>query len=64
MYIRASEPIGYMYIHFSYFHILKLLFISIYCWYFRYFVGINYMLVGLHVKKEKEKSIMGRGRGQ
>ena len=31
------------------FYILNLLFLSIFCWYFRYFVGTNDMLVGLHV---------------
>ena len=34
---------------FSHFYILKLQFLSIFCWYFRYFVGTNDMLVGLHV---------------
>ena len=34
---------------FLHFHILKLPFLSIFCWYFRYFVGTNDMLVGLHV---------------
>ena len=34
---------------FSHFHILKLLFLLIFCWYFRYFVGTNDMLVGSHV---------------
>ena len=29
------------------FHILTLLFLSIFCWYFRYFVGTNDMLVGI-----------------
>ena len=33
----------------SHIYILKLLFLSIFCWYFRYFVGTNDMLVGLHV---------------
>ena len=33
----------------SHFYILKLPFLSIFCWYFRYFVGTNDMLVGLHV---------------
>ena len=33
----------------SHFHTLNLLFLSIFCWYFRYFVGTNDMLVGLHV---------------
>ena len=32
-----------------YFYILKLLFLSLFCWYIRYFVGTNDMLVGLHV---------------
>ena len=31
------------------FYILKLLFLSIFCWYSRYFVGTNDTLVGLHV---------------
>ena len=31
------------------FYILKLLFLSIFCRYIRYFVGTNDMLVGLHV---------------
>ena len=43
MYMRAS--LG----NFSHFYILKLLFLSIFCRYFRYFVGTNDMLVGLHV---------------
>ena len=34
---------------FRYFYILKLLFLSIFCWYIRYFVGTNDMLVGLQV---------------
>ena len=33
----------------SHFHIQKLVFLSIFCWYFLYFVGTNYMFVGLHV---------------
>ena len=33
----------------SHFNTQKLLFLSIFCWYFRYFVGTNYMIVGLHV---------------
>ena len=47
-------------------YILKLLFLSIFCWYFRYFVSTNDMLVGLHVATNFEmystklwKSIMG-----
>ena len=34
---------------FWYFYILKLLFLSLFCWYIRYYVGTNDMLVGLHV---------------
>ena len=37
--------------NFWYFYILKLLFLSLFCWYIRYFVGTNDMLVGLHVPK-------------
>ena len=44
---------------FSNFYILKLLFLSIFCWYFRYFVGTNDMLVGLHVPTKLRKSIGG-----
>ena len=44
---------------FSHFYILKLLFLSIFCWYFRYFVGTNDMLVGLHVPTKLRKSIIG-----
>ena len=46
MYVYASELR-----HFWHFHILKLLFLSIFCRYNRYFVGTNGpgMLVGLHV---------------
>ena len=53
---------------FSHVHILKLLFLLIFCWYFRFFVGTNDMLVGLHVptnsqmyRQNSEKSIMGGG---
>ena len=35
--------------NFWHFYILKLLFLSIFCRYIRYFVGTNDMLVGLHV---------------
>ena len=42
---------------FSHFYILKLLFLSIFCWYFRYFVGTNDMLVGLHVPTKFRKSM-------
>ena len=44
MYVYASELRK-----FCHFYILKLLFLSIFCRYSRYFVGTNYMLVGLHV---------------
>ena len=51
MYVRASELRK-----FSHFYIVKLLFLSIFCWYFRYFVGTNDMLVGLHIPtKLREK---------
>ena len=50
------------------FYILKLLFLSIFCWYFRYFVGTNDMLVGLHVatnfqmyRQNSEKTLFGGG---
>ena len=48
MYMRASEASELR--HFWHFHILKLLFLSIFCRYNRYFVGTNgnSMLVGLH----------------
>ena len=52
MYMRASELRK-----FSHFYILKLLFLSIFCWYFRYFVGTNDMLVGLHVPTKFRKSM-------
>ena len=51
---------------FSHFHILKLLFLSIFCWYFRYFVGTNDMFVGLHVPTNFQmyrQRIMGGGGG-
>ena len=41
---RASEIRKFLH-----FHILKMLFLSIFCWCFRYFVGTNDMLVGLRV---------------
>ena len=46
-YMRASRTseLG----NFLHFHILKLPFLSIFCWYFRCYVGTNDMLVGLHV---------------
>ena len=52
----------------SHIYILKLLFLSIFCWYFRYFVGTNDMLVGLHVatnfqmyRQNSEKALWGGG---
>ena len=47
MYMRASEASELR--NFWHFHILKLLLLSIFCRYNRYFVGTNCMLVGLHV---------------
>ena len=47
MYMRASGASELR--KYSHFHILKLLFISIFCWKFRYYVDTNDMLVGLHV---------------
>ena len=43
MYMRASGASELR--KYSHFYILKLLFLSILCWYFRYFVGTNDMLV-------------------
>ena len=44
----------------------KLLFLSIFCWYFTNFVGTNDMLVGLHVptdfqmyRQNSEKALLG-----
>ena len=45
MYMRANGASELR--KFSHFYILKLLFLSIFRRYFRYFVGTNYMLVGL-----------------
>ena len=52
------------------FTFLKLLFLSIFCWYFRYSVGTNDMLVGLHVatnfemyRQNSEKALLGGGGG-
>ena len=62
MKIYASElrKFGHFYI------VLKVLFLSIFCWYFRYFVGTNDMLVGLHVptnfqmyRQHSEKALWG-----
>ena len=51
----------------SHFYIIKLLFLSIFCWYFRYFVGTCDMLVGLCMYSDKfpnvpinsEKALLG-----
>ena len=66
MYMRANGASELR--KFSHFYILKLLFLSIFCWYFRYFVGTNDMLVGLHAatnfqmyRQNSEKSIIGGG---
>ena len=58
VYMRASLE------NFSHFHILKLLFLSIFCWYFRYFVARNDMLVGSHVPTKfqmyrQKKALLG-----
>ena len=64
MCMRASEASELR--KFWYFYILKLLFLSICCWYIRYFVGTNDMLVGLHVpinfqmyRQKSEKALLG-----
>ena len=57
MYMQASGASELR--KFSHFHSLKLLFLSIFYWYPRYFVGINDMLVGLHVPTELRKCIIG-----
>ena len=56
---------------FWHFYILKLLFLSIFYRYIRYFVGTNDMLVGLHVptnfqmyRQKSEKALLGGGGGQ
>ena len=66
MCIRASEASELR--KFWYFYILKLLFLSIFCRYIRYFVGTNDMLVGLHVpthfqmyRQKSEKALLGGG---
>ena len=61
MYMRASG--GSELRKFWHFYIIKVLFLSIFCWYFRYFVGTNDMLVGLHVPTKLRKSIIGGGGG-
>ena len=51
---------------FSHFHILKLLFLSIFCWYFRYFVGTNlsaymYRQISTCTDKTPKKALLGGG---
>ena len=65
MYLRASELRKSLH-----FHSQKLLFLSIFCWYFRNFVGTNHILVGLHVptdfqmyRQNSEKALWGGGGG-
>ena len=48
MYMRANGASAFIKFR-NDFYISKLPFLSIFCWYFRYFVGTNDMLVGLHV---------------
>ena len=64
IYVYASELRK-----FWHFYILKVLFLSKYCWYFRYFVGTNDMLV-IHVptyfqmyRQNSEKALLGGGGG-
>ena len=66
MYMRASGASELR--KFSHFYIRKLLFLSIFCRYFRFFVGTNDMLVGLHVptnfqmyRQNSEKALLGGG---
>ena len=69
VYMRASGASALR--KFSHFYILKqsLLLLSIYCRYFRYFIGTNDMLVGLHACTDKfpnvptklRKNIIGGG---
>ena len=63
MYVYASELRK-----FWHFYIFKLLFLSIFCRYIRYFVGTNDMLFGLHVptnfqmyRQNSEKALLGGG---
>ena len=64
MYMRVSGASELK--KFSNFYIQKLLFLSIFCWYFRYFILLvqNDMLVGLHVPTKLRKSIAGGGGGR
>ena len=68
MYMRASGASELRKV--SHFHILKLQFLSVFCWYFRYFVGTNDMLVGLNVptnfqmyRQNSEKALLRGGGG-
>ena len=68
MFMRASGASELR--KFWHFYILKLLFLSIFCRYIRYFVGTNDMLVGLHVptnfqmyRQNSEKALLGGGGG-
>ena len=68
MYMRASGASELR--KFLHFHIQKLLFISIFCWYFRNFVGTNDIFVGLHVptdfqiyRQNSEKALWVGGGG-
>ena len=65
IYVYASELRKILH-----FHIQKLLFLSIFCWYmyFSNFVGTNYILVGLHVptdfqmyRQNSENALLGGG---
>ena len=75
---RQNTNIEKIYVHiceraerakkFSHFHIEKLLFLSIFCWYVRNFVGTNDRVVGLHVptdfqmyQQNSEKALLGGG---
>ena len=52
MYMRASGASELRKL--LHFHIQKLVFLSIFCWYFRNFVGTNGILVGLHVPTDSQ----------
>ena len=66
VYMRASAASELR--KFLHFHIQKRLFLSIFCWYIRNFVGTNDVLVGLHVptdfqiyRQNSEKALLGGG---
>ena len=61
MYMRASGASELR--QFSHFYILKLLFLSIFCWYFRYFVGTKLMtcLSAYMYRQNSEKALWGGG---